>query len=425
MALIKKAKLEAIYGIAETLPQEQVVLEDLSMDVSLPEAAARHDLSVEEEQEFETRVQLMLADKDAEIAQAKAASLAQISQEIEAAKLEAHEIIVEASQQADLMRRELDVEREEFEELKAEQESILEQEKLRIENEAMIKADDYINQLMQILSGFNKFKAEILSEAKDEIAGLALAIAKQVLGEQAKIDQSLILEQVKAAIAKLAVSSGLVEIAIHPFDLVYKAQLESGLAKILDANVRINFVEDSAVNQGSCVVTTSGGRLDASFGSQLELIKVAFERYLGHKISEIPDLPGIGEERMASGAKKSKSKKATDFIEPSDADLELIDELDLEDFEIDEDMDKLLQDVLNSDADVNDDASVKIDDDLSLDKADEELSFDENLLDEDDEKQDEDDDVEFEEYNEFSDDPDLAEDSNFDGSSLDDRFPEY
>ncbi|MDD9898388.1 MAG: FliH/SctL family protein [Candidatus Melainabacteria bacterium] len=431
MALIKKAKLEAIYGVDEALETEVASFDEQPVETPALEAGVGEALSLEDEQELGSKVDQLVAQKDAELAQVKEAALLQIDQELEAAKLQAQEILVEASEQADSMRNQLDSERQEFEQARAEQARLLEQQRQQIEAQAMSKADDYINQLMQILSSFHKFKADILAEAKDEIAGLALSIAKQVLGEHAKLDETLIIDQVKSAISKLAVSSGLIEISIHPDDLERKADLEQDLARILDTSVRISFLEDSAVDQGSCLIKTSGGRLDASFSSQFELIRVAFERYLGHKISEIQDLDGLGKGiEMTADPNANNANLAS---EPSDSDLEMIGELDLADLEIDEDMDKLLQDVLNSDADVQVDASVKIDDDISLDKADadEELGLNDTLLDEgaseeeETESEENEEGVEFEEFNEFAEDPELAEDSNFDGSAMDDRFPEY
>ena len=226
-------------------------------------------------------------------------------------------------------------------------------------------------------------------------------------------------------------------ISLNPADEAKSEYLGSMLSKVIDSNVKIHFKPDETVDMGSCIVETQGGRLDASFASQLELIRVAFERYLGHKIIDLPDIEReVGEVKMELDPLQLNQAPGQTAGEPSDDDLEMIGELDLADFEIDEDMDKLLQDVLNNDADVKEDSSVKIDDDIPLNLIDlQDLFTDDDEEIEtsskveavlaDDEVDPEEDDPEFEEFNEFAEDPDLDDDSNFDGSSSDERFPEY
>lgn len=430
MALIKKYTLEKIYGVEEKSPLELVVVQPFEPEQITTNGNGHHDIEQDAQALIQERADQLLEIKELEIAREKEAVLNQIDQELEEARIEAAAIVSEARQEAETQKAKIQVQYQELEKQKQEQEAVIAHEREKAFDEAMTRADEYIAEFMQILATFSDFKKEVLSEAKEDIAALALDVVRKILAHEATINPQLLEQQVKNAINKVSVSSGLLQIYLNPEDLESSKYLESVLAKVLDKNVKLHFEADETVDIGSCIINTQGGRLDASFASQLELIRVAFERYLGHKIIELPE-PVIEEEDMEIDPTKLTKALAQTVDEPSDDELAMMDELDLADFELDDDMDALLQDVLKSDADVKDDSSVKIDDDIPLAKAEavDDLNLDDAVAlfanDDADEDLDDEDGVEFEEFNEFAEDPDLDDDSNFDGSSSDERFPEY
>ncbi|MBT6843325.1 MAG: hypothetical protein HOA17_05945 [Candidatus Melainabacteria bacterium] len=442
--LFKKSILEEVYGVDETLVLEQV----RAIEIELPETHDEQSPSsngngfnpvIERNAEALTqeRVTELLAIQKKDIEDRRAAALEQINQELETARIEAETILSEANQEAERQGEGIRLEYKKLEKARIEQESIIAKARDDAFDEAMSKADTYIAELMEILASFQDLKTATLNEAKTEIAALALNVVKQILGAEARFNTQLLADQVEQAVAKVATTGGLMTISLNPADEAKSEYLGSMLSKVIDSNVKIHFKPDETVDMGSCIVETQGGRLDASFASQLELIRVAFERYLGHKIIDLPDIEReVGEVKMELDPLQLNQAPGQTAGEPSDDDLEMIGELDLADFEIDEDMDKLLQDVLNNDADVKEDSSVKIDDDIPLNLIDlQDLFTDDDEEIEtsskveavlaDDEVDPEEDDPEFEEFNEFAEDPDLDDDSNFDGSSSDERFPEY
>lgn len=417
--LIKKTKLAEIYGIEEQISLEPIIVEDLAfkqnghLETQLT-SALDPDFEKDAHVLIEARVNELLEAKEREIARHKESILKQINQELEKARAEAELIRSTAKTEAENQNIMIQAEYVKLEKQKYEQQRIIEQERIKAFDEAMVKADVYIKELMQILGNFYNFKRDVLNEAKEEIASLALDVARQILKVEPRLNPNLLEEQVKNAISKVSVSSGLLRLDLNPADLKHASYLEQALAKILDKTVKVHFEANEKVDIGSTLVNTQGGRLNASFTSQLALIKVAFERYLGHKIIDLPEAHEIGEQTMTLDPKKLSKALAQFNDEPSDDELAMLEETDLENFEMDDDMDTLLQDILNSDADVQEDSSVKIDDDIPLAKAEApEEDFDD------------DDDIEFEEFDEFADETDLGDDSNFDSADSDERFPDY
>ncbi|MDA0772709.1 MAG: FliH/SctL family protein [Cyanobacteria bacterium] len=439
--LFKKSILEEVYGVDEALVLEKVQIEDFELPETYDQQSSNgngFNPVVERDAEALTqdRVAELLELKEKEISQHKAVVLDQINQELETARIEAETILTNANQEAERQGEEIRLEYKKLEKARIEQDSIIAKAREDAFDEAMTRADSYIAELMDILASFQDLKTATLNEAKTEIAALALDVVRQILGAEARFNTLLIADQVTQAVAKVATTGGLMTISLNSADETKSEYLGSMLSKVVDSKVKIHFKADDTVDMGSCIVETQGGRLDASFSSQLELIRVAFERYLGHKIIDLPDIvEEVGEVKMESEPRQLNQALAQAVGEPSDADLEMIGELDLDDFEIDEDMDKLLQDVLNSDADIKEDSSVKTDDDIPLnlidlqdlfeDDEDEELNSKLDAVLADDEVYPEDEDLEFEEFNEFAEDTDLGDDSNFDDASNDDRFPEY
>lgn len=216
---------------------------------------------------------------------------AQINSQLEQAQIEAQKIIDLAQQnKVDLdnfineEKAKLQAEREEIEKL-----AIAEKEKAF--NEAMLEAESIKDQMAEILGAFQNVKYKILEEAKDEIASLALDVAKNILSYEARIDQKALFHLVKNSIEKVAsTEKGRLIVSLNPSDLEHKEELSKNLEAVLDLGVRLIFQKDESVPLGSCILETQGGRFDARFTTQIEIIKLAFSKFLGKKLVDFsPD----------------------------------------------------------------------------------------------------------------------------------------
>jgi flagellar assembly protein FliH len=415
-------------------------------------SAKAHDL-------VEEKIKQLYEDYQAEIAEKRNQAELELESYCEAEKNravdEANEIIGSARAQAEEIIAIANEEKEKLEQEKADFEVQIQFERQKALDDAMQKADSYIKEFISIISSFNKSKALILEEVKPQIASIAMDVAKQILEYEVDTNPNLIEDQLTKAISKLINTKGVMQIYLHPEDVEQVDYLDAALSKVLDSSVRLIFIKDDSVDKGSCLINTQGGRLDSRFSTQLELIKVVFEKYLGHKIDELDnlieninddDFLDYDKELEMSGKEIIKPSKQDSSYEPSDDDLDFL-ENDPEafvDLSLDEDLDSLLQDVLiedetpkevktktqsksrepdykldhddSKDLGANDFANgddLLLDDDLDLD-LDADLIIDSN-----------EDEPEMEEFNEFAGDDDFGGDSNFDDNLMDDRFPEY
>jgi hypothetical protein len=151
------------------------------------------------------------------------------------------------------------------------------------------------------------------------------------------------------------------------------------------------------VDLGSCIINTQGGRLNASFRAQLEVIKSSFEKYLGHSIDDsILDIPEpeihpdpepemelveTQKPNKKSSTKKSSSTKKKSKIksleEPSDEDLELIENEPL-DLDFEDDLAELLDDLMSG---IENDTTDSIQDKSKNLSKNQELGFNKNIKD--------------------------------------------
>ena len=157
--------------------------------------------------------------------------------------------------------------------------------------EAKTNLDKVSNEFEEIIHNIHRSKEALLLEIEPQITSIALEVARKILQRESKLDSNLILEQVKSAVRKVTIRGGLLEVSINPDDTQHQTELESVLNKMLDKEVRLIFKEDPQVSQGSCIIDTQGGQLNANFKIQIESIKLAFEKYFGKEIIliEAPD----------------------------------------------------------------------------------------------------------------------------------------
>jgi flagellar biosynthesis/type III secretory pathway protein FliH len=114
-------------------------------------------------------------------------------------------------------------------------------------------------------------RAAMLVAARREVLVLALAVAERVIHRAISADASVIADQLDHAL-ELVTRPTEVAVTIHPDD---RPALELALPGILDRRPPCRHAairEDPTVARGGCVVTTRGGRIDATIDTQVRRI---------------------------------------------------------------------------------------------------------------------------------------------------------
>ncbi len=333
------------------------------------------------------------------------------------AERKAAEIIAAAESEQARLLSEARIQMQAVSDEKAKLEYMREEIKRKAYEEGIHEAESIKEELLNILATFQDAKAKTLREAEEEIGSIALMVAEKLLHAELKRDKAakgLLTKQIRAAIAKVVIGSGMVKILLAPADMIHAKALKIALSKVLDEAVKLHFESEETIEPGSCIIETKGGRFDASFSTQIKVIKVALEKYLGHKFIDLEEKYSKPEELDMLAADPKPS-----LTEPSDGDLEdLLRDIQAGSFFDPEDealRAKSDDDLLDDDLDFADDDD-ELDDDLDDDEEEDEVQVEDE-----DEFGAADDDIDFEDEDEAEIDP-LADD---DSDPADERFPEY
>ena len=120
-------------------------------------------------------------------------------------------------------------------------------------------------QLMQALQ--TPF-AELDQQVEQELAKLAVAVARQLVRREIKTDPGAVVAVVREAMGQLPVSSQQINLHLHPED----ALLVRTALSLNEEDRRWRIVEDPVLARGDCRVLTETSRIDATVEARLTAI---------------------------------------------------------------------------------------------------------------------------------------------------------
>lgn len=138
-------------------------------------------------------------------------------------------------------------------------------------NQARETLDELRANLEKVLSG----REEALLSVVHEIAPLAVEVAARIIKTEVSCDETLVLALVKDTIQKAGRNTKSILLKLNPEDTstVKKTVKETLLSNL---NAELVIMDDPAVDQGSCVIETNSGLIDASFSTQLSILRQLF-----------------------------------------------------------------------------------------------------------------------------------------------------
>ncbi len=302
--LIKKAKLKTS-GFAE--PEIRIDVDQLSSDIN-----HMQDLEIPQNL-VQERIEVLVKEQEERLVQKEERAEREIAAKIQEAQAEANKII----QEAEVQKAESEKSIEEAKaKLEAETETLkahINSEKQKGYEEGFKEGEELTSEFKAILATFQNTKADIMHEAKNEIAAIAIDVTKQLIKKEVAKGSSILKDQINDAIKKVVRGKGKVQIHVSPLDLASARDLEPKLMKTLDPAIKLVFSEDERIIPGSCIIETKGGKFDANFSTQLKTIQTAFSNYLNYQVEDLPqeELKGNKErEEEKMPAKKNKSTTA-------------------------------------------------------------------------------------------------------------------
>ena len=139
-------------------------------------------------------------------------------------------------------------------------------------SDGLASVQNEINQRLAVLNSAVQFIAKpveaVDEHVEQELASLAIEIAKQIIRREIKLDSGHVVAVVREAIASLPVSSESVTVHLNPEDAAYvKEALSLG-----DTENSCKIIEDPVVSFGGCRISTSTSQIDATIEKQVAAI---------------------------------------------------------------------------------------------------------------------------------------------------------
>ena len=123
--------------------------------------------------------------------------------------------------------------------------------------------------IQQIIHALVAPLSDLDDQVEEELLQLAIAVAKQIVRRELKLDPRQVIAVVREAMAGLPVSSQQVQIHLHAEDAKL---LEEAFHYFTEENANIRIVEDPLLQRGECKVASQSSHIDASLDNRMAQI---------------------------------------------------------------------------------------------------------------------------------------------------------
>lgn len=137
-----------------------------------------------------------------------------------------------------------------------------------------IEAQAIISAWTAAMDDFEQKRAAMLLAAREECIALGIAIGHKVAHRLVQQDPTIVADQVRDALALLVKPTAAV-IRINPDDRAIVDQLMPTIVQQVGASAHLSIMDDARLGRGGCVISVTGGEIDASIETQLSRIVAA------------------------------------------------------------------------------------------------------------------------------------------------------
>lgn len=141
--------------------------------------------------------------------------------------------------------------------------------------EGLEQSTKAIDELRETIDQLAHAREEALLNAADDIGALAVEIAERIIKTEVSCDNTLINALVRDTIQKAGRNTKSILVKVHPDDIQTVKQFFKD-EPMQDLRSELIVMEDRMVDPGSCIVETDSGLVDASFATQLEILRQLF-----------------------------------------------------------------------------------------------------------------------------------------------------
>ena len=117
----------------------------------------------------------------------------------------------------------------------------------------------------------------IYDEVSNDILDMSIEMAKKIIKKEVETDRSVLLSVINGVLQDLSKEESRVILYVSPLDL---AVAKNSVPEILESSqleAKISVMSDENVDQGSVIVKTNNGIVDASFKTQFKILEEALK----------------------------------------------------------------------------------------------------------------------------------------------------
>ena len=140
------------------------------------------------------------------------------------------------------------------------------------------QAQETINDFKNSLEEFFGYKDVVYNEITKDILDISIKVAEKIIKKEVQTDKSVLESIVKDALKSLAKDENKIILKVNPTDVEYTKEIVPQLLSSGQLEAKIFVTGDKDVEEGSAIIETSNGIIDANIGTQLEIIKEAFKQ---------------------------------------------------------------------------------------------------------------------------------------------------
>lgn len=198
---------------------------------------------------------------------------------IEEARLEAEQMILTAKKEQESIYADLQQERQKWEQEKVNLIEEAKEEGFQVgwkegEKQGYAEYQSYIQEAQKVIKAAKADYQSYLESSEKMILELALKVASKIVAMEIQDDQEAFLSLVKKAVKEVKNFSE-TQIHVHPNQYEFLLSKKEELLAIFTHDTNLVIYPDSDLTEGSCLIESPSGRIDAGIDTQLSEIKNA------------------------------------------------------------------------------------------------------------------------------------------------------
>jgi flagellar assembly protein FliH len=141
--------------------------------------------------------------------------------------------------------------------------------------EGLAQAQAEIDALRESIAQLMNGREEALLSVAKDIGALAVEVAARIIKTEVSCDETLVMGLVRDTIQKAGRNSKSILLKLNPDDTATVKRIIKE-EPIPNLNAELIIMDDPTVDQGSCIIETNSGLVDASFSTQLGILRQLF-----------------------------------------------------------------------------------------------------------------------------------------------------